>query len=46
MLANFSDGTYAYANFSAAKGTVRFEPDGVDAILTMAQPLQVSKLLM
>jgi hypothetical protein len=40
MLANFSDGSYAYANFTATVGTVLFEPGGVVATLTMARPLQ------
>eukprot|EP00040_Diaphanoeca_grandis_P012312 m.62492 g.62492 ORF g.62492 m.62492 type:complete len:162 (+) comp23164_c0_seq1:204-689(+) len=39
MIANFSDGTFAYANFTSTEGTVLFEPGAIDAILTMSQPL-------
>ena len=40
MIVNFSDGSFAYANFSTDVGTVLFEPDKISAILTMAKPME------
>ena len=40
MRANFSDGTFAYANFTETYGTVLFEPSQTPAMLSMSQPLR------
>eukprot|EP00759_Apiculatamorpha_spiralis_P010659 PhF_6_TR17403/c0_g1_i1/m.26642 len=40
MRANFSDGTYAFANFTATHGNVLFEPSKQRGTLTMRAPLE------
>ena len=40
MRANFSDGSFAYANFTATYGTVLFEPSRTPALLSMWRPLE------